>query len=297
MAEGGPPDLTRLFLRERRGVRVPADLEGRLAAILSRGAAAWPGLAVDAGRVIAALARVVGDDLAVGLADFYAEDFALAVACADGVPGALARCDKVCAGAIAAAVARVDRSDDLRDEVRQILWQRIFVGTPAQPPRIQSYAGRGPLAGWVAVAAQRIALDLRREEARAAGGDPLADQILPVDDHPEIDYLRTRYKTEFEAAVREALSALPDRDRLLLRLTIVSGLSHDQIGNIYGVNQSTVSRWISRVREQVLDATEREICGRLRMRPSEFRSLAGILVSRLDVSISRVLATSSDPGP
>jgi RNA polymerase sigma-70 factor, ECF subfamily len=76
----------------------------------------------------------------------------------------------------------------------------------------------------------------------------------------------------------------------------VSGLSHDQIGNIYGVNQSTVSRWISRVREQVLDATEREICGRLRMRPSEFRSLAGILVSRLDVSISRVLATS-DPGP
>jgi RNA polymerase sigma-70 factor len=296
MAEGGEPDLARLFIRERPGARVPPDLELRLREILVRTAAAWPGLPIGGARLISRIARAVGDDVAVGLADFYAEDFALAAACADGLPGALALCDKLCAGAIAAAVARVDRSPDLRDEVRQILWQRIFVGSAAQPARIQSYAGRGPLAGWVAVAAQRIALDLRREEARASGGDPVADQVLPADDHPEIDYLRTRYKTEFEAAVRSALSGLPDRDRLLLRLTIVSGLSHEQIGNIYGVNQSTVSRWISRVREQVLEATEREICGRLRMQPSEFRSLAGILVSRLDLSISRVLA-ASDSGP
>jgi RNA polymerase sigma-70 factor, ECF subfamily len=296
MVDGGEPDLARLFVRERPAVRVPADLESRLRAILGRAKAAWPGLTINAARLVSKIAGAVGDEVAVGLADFYAEDFALAVACADGLPGALSLCDKLCAGAITAAVARVDRSPDLRDEVRQILWQRIFVGTPAQPPRIYSYAGRGPLAGWVAVAAQRIALDLRREEARVSGGDPVADQVLPADDHPEIDYLRTRYKTEFEAAVGDALAGLPDRDRLLLRLTIVSGLSHEQIGNIYSVNQSTVSRWISRVRAQVLEATEREICGRLRMQPAEFRSLAGMLVSRLDLSISRVLA-ASDSGP
>src|SRR5580704_6310401 len=278
MARAIEPELAGIYARLCPSARLPADLESRLQAIVARVAQAWPDLTIDPRRLTESIARAAGDDVEAGLAALYVEDLALALACADGVPNALAHCERLCAGAIAAAVARVDRSADLRDEVRQILWQRIFVGTPAQPPRIQSYAGRGPLAGWVAVAAQRIALDLRREEARAAGGDPLADQILPVDDHPEIDYLRTRYKTEFEAAVREALAALPDRDRLLLRLTIVSGLSHDQIGNIYGVNQSTVSRWISRVREQVLDATEREICGRLRMRPSEFRSLAGILV-------------------
>jgi RNA polymerase sigma-70 factor, ECF subfamily len=297
MADGADPDLARLFVQERPGLPVPADLELQLRAIWSRAVAAWPGLPLRAAGLISRLARVIGEDAAGGLAELYAEDFALAAACADGLPGALSLCDKLCAGAIAAAVARVDRSPDLRDEVRQILWQRIFVGTAAQSPRIQSYAGRGPLAGWVAVAAQRIALDLRREEARASGGDPMADQVLPADDHPEIDYLRTRYKTEFEAAVGDALSGLPDRDRLLLRLTIVSGLSHEQIGNIYGVNQSTVTRWIVRVREQVLEATEREICGRLRMQPSEFRSLAGMLVSRLDLSISRVLSAPSDSGP
>jgi RNA polymerase sigma-70 factor (ECF subfamily) len=76
-----------------------------------------------------------------------------------------------------AAVARVDRSPELRDEVRQILWQRLFVGTGAAAPRILSYAGRGPLAGWVAVAAQRIALDLRRDAARAVASDPDAAHI------------------------------------------------------------------------------------------------------------------------
>jgi RNA polymerase sigma-70 factor (ECF subfamily) len=296
MAGGGEPGLARLFFGERPGVAAPADLESRLRAIVDRAGAAWPGLALDVARLIPRIAGALRDDIAAELDGLHAEDFALAVACGDDLPGALALCDKLCAVAITAAVARVDRSPDLRDEVRQILWQRIFVGTPEQPPRIRSYAGRGPLAAWVAVAAQRVALDLRREEARAAGRDPLADQVLPVDDHPEIDYLRTRYKTEFEAAVREALAGLPDRDRLLLRLTMVSGLSQEQIGKIYGVNQSTVTRWISRVRTQVLDATEREVCVRLRIPAAEFRSLAGMLVSRLDLSISRVLAIE-DSGP
>jgi len=181
----------------------------------------------------------------------------------------------------------------LRDEVRQTLWQRLFVGTPGQAPRILSYAGRGPLAGWIAVAAQRIALDLRRAATRIAGSDPMADQLLPSEDHPEVDYLRMRYKTEFEDAVRDALAALPDRDRLLLRLTTVSGLSHEQIANIYKVNQSTVTRWIARARSEVLAATERIVCGKLGVQRDEFMSLAGLLVSRIDLSISRVLETSS----
>ncbi len=284
-------ELAGIYARACPSARLPADLEVRLRAILARVAQAWPELKIDPTRLVETIARAAGDEVEAALADLYVEDLALAVACADGVPNALARCERLCAGAIAAAVARVDRSADLRDEVRQILWQRIFVGTTGKSPRIQSYAGRGPLAAWVAVAAQRVALDLRRSAARMVDGDPRADEILPANQHPEIDYLRTRYKAEFEAAVRVALAGLPDRDRLLLKLTIVSGLSHEQLAHIYSVNQSTITRWIARAREQVLDATEREVCSKLGMPPGEFRSLAGLLVSRLDLSISRVLDT------
>ncbi len=290
MAAAREGDLARVFAGARPTARLPADLGERLVAVVTRVESAWPDLPIDPARLIETIARAVGDDLE-GLADLYVEDLALALACADGLPNALGQCDRLCAGAIAAAVARVDSSLDLRDEVRQILWQRIFVGTAAEAPRIQSYAGRGPLVAWVAVAAQRVALDLRRSAARTAGSDPLADQILPASEHPEIDYLRTRYKAEFETAVREALGGLADRDRLLLKLTIVSGLSHEQLANIYAVNQSTITRWIARARESVLEETERRVCAALRMPPGEFRSLAGLLLSRLDLSISRVLDT------
>lgn len=291
MAAVREADLVRFFAGARPEAALPRDLGGRLLALVTRAANAWPDLPFDHARLVANIARAVGGDLDTGLRDLYVEDMALALACADGLPNALGHCDRLCAGAIAAAVARVDHSPDLRDEVRQILWQRIFVGTAAEAPRIQSYAGRGPLPAWVAVAAQRVALDLRRSAARSAGSDPLADQLLPASEHPEVDYLRTRYKAEFEAAVREALGGLADRDRLLLKLTIVSGLSHEQLANIYRVNQSTITRWIARAREAVLEETERRVCAALRMPPGEFRSLAGLLLSRLDLSISRVLDT------
>jgi RNA polymerase sigma-70 factor (ECF subfamily) len=295
------PSLAALFLGAREGRPEPTDLpalEGQLAALVDRALAGWPELVLDrerfAGRMVGQMAAVLGDDVAAELASFFAEDFALGIACVDQVPGALTVLDRICGPPITAAVARVDHSPELRDEVRQILWQRLFVGTPEQRPRILSYAGRGPLAGWVAVAAQRVALDLRREAARAAASDPGADQVLPSDDHPEIDYLRTKYKAEFEAAVRQALTALPDRDRLLLRLSTVSGLTHEQIATIYKVNQSTVTRWIRNARAEVLRATEQAVCEKLGVQPAEFRSLAGLLLSRIDLSISHVLATSSD---
>jgi len=294
MAGSKEPAYAELFLSVRPGAGDPAALEARLGEIVARATGAWPALGVEPGRLVAHLARVIGDEVEQGLAELYAEDLALGLACADNVPGAVTQVERLCGPAIDAAVARIDRSQELRDEVRQTLWQRLFVGTPDQAPRILSYAGRGPLAGFIAVAAQRIALDLRKAATRAAGSDPDVDQLLPTDEHPEVDYLRMRYKPEFEEAVRDALAALPDRDRLLLRLTTVSGMSHEQIANIYKVNQSTVSRWIARARAEVLDATERSVCRKLRVERDEFMSLAGLLVSRIDLSISRVLETSTD---
>ena len=286
--------LRDLFAREKPGAILPADAEDRLGELVARARRAAPELAVAPERFVAALARACGDDGAAALDELHAEDFGLAVACADGVPGALEHCDRLCAPAVRAAVARIDPAADFCDEVRQILWQRVFVGTPEHPPRILTYGGRGPLAAWVAVAAQRVAIDLRRAAMPTASADPEVDQLLSAREHPEAAYLRGRYRAEFEAGVRAALAALPDRDRLLLRLTVVSGLSHEQVAAIYGVNQSTVSRWIARARSAVLEATEREVCARIGLPASEFRSLAGLFLSDLDVSLSRVLEASQD---
>ena len=54
-----------------------------------------------------------------------------------------------------------------------------------------------------------------------------------------------------------------------------------------------MSRWIAKARADVLEATERIVCGKLGVKRDEFMSLAGLLVSRIDLSISRVLETSA----
>jgi RNA polymerase sigma-70 factor, ECF subfamily len=290
----GASSLAELFARAHPGADLPEGAEHRLAELLDRARRAHPDLAITGACFVRALAGVTGDDLADTLRELHAEDFGLAVACAAAVPAALERCDRQCSGGSAAAIARIDAAADFRDEVRQILWQRLFLPVDGRPPRIASYAGRGPLAAWVAVAAQRVAIDLRRTAVRPGGVDPDADQLLPAHEHPEADYLRSRYRGEFEAGVRAALAGLADRDRLLLRLTTVSGLSHEQIAAIYAVNQSTVSRWIARARADVLAATEREVCARLGLPASEFRSLAGLFLSNLDLSLSRVLESRDE---
>ena len=121
MAGASEPELAGIYARMCPSARLPADLESRLRAILARVTQAWPDLTIDPARLLETIARAVGDDVEAGLADLYVEDLALATACADGVPNALAQCERLCAGAIAAAVARVDRSADLRDEVSHSL--------------------------------------------------------------------------------------------------------------------------------------------------------------------------------
>ena len=249
MAGSKEPALAELFLGERPGAGDPAVLEAQLQEIVDKAKRVWPDLAIDPARLVVQLARVIGDDVAQGLSELYAEDFALGLACVDQVPG---RADAARQAVRAASSMRRWRASIAARSCATRFGRRC--GSDCSSARRDrrraslSYAGRGPLAGWAAVAAQRIALDMRRAATRAGGSDPDVDQLLPTDDHPEVDYMRMRYKTEFEDAVRDALAALPDRDRLLLRLTAVSGLSHEQIANIYKVNQSTVSRWIARAR-------------------------------------------------
>ena len=205
------------------------------------------------------------------------------------LPGAVAEFDRVCGGAIAAAVARIDRSPELHDEVRQVLWQRLFVGRPGQSPRIESYAGRGPLAGWSAVAAQRVALDLRRERARtgrarSGGGRSVAGRRTSRGGLPA-HALQARVRgggarrAGGAARSRPVAAAADHGQRPLPR----ADREHLQ------VNQSTVSRWISRARSEVLRRDGAQLCDKLGVPRDEFLSLAGLLVSHIDVSISRVL--------
>ena len=274
------------------GRPLPEDLDEILGRLVKAGCLAWPDLPVSALLFVRHLAErfTAVDEIARALSDVHAADLYLACACTLRVKGAIDRFEAAHFGLIGAFLHQLDSSAAFADEVRQLLRQKLFVvEADGAAPRIAGYSGRGQLSSWVGVAAQRTGLSLLRGERKHAHVDDALADALPVGSDPELDYLRTRYRADFRKAFQEAIASLTQRERMILRLHLVSGLSHEKIGAFYQVNQSTASRWIAKAREAIAREAERLLRERLNLNTSEFCSLAQLVGSQLDLSLSRWL--------
>ena len=251
--------------------------------LAQRGRSAWPGIEVPDAQLAAHLARLE-------LPEAPHADLYLACAVAAGDPLALSTFDKTVLAHVGSFVARIDGSAQFADEVRQILRDRLLVMRAGAPPRIADYAGRGPLGGWVRVAAVRAAIDLRRDvhaEVRLSSAPGLASEMSP-----DLQLVRAKYQASYEDALRAALAALDAKERNLLRMTVVDGLTVDRIGLVYQVHRATAARWIQAVRRKVLDAVYDRLGERLRLSPDELDSVTALIQSQLQVSLSGLLLSS-----
>lgn len=267
------------------------DLEPLLADVVRRAQARWPGLAVDAAEFGAYLAERLPDEAPAraSIEASHSDDLYLAFACSRGDKAALLAFDRAFLGEVGAYVAAVDRSPVFVDEVRQALRDKLFAGSGGEA-KITEYTGRGALGGWVRVAAMRIALNMRRSDQRAAAaGKASMEGELGAGLSPELAYLQERYREAFADALRGAVADLSDRDRTLLRLYHVEGLSLEPMAALYRVHLSTVSRWLTCAREQVAEATSRRLREHLGVGRSDVESIAALVVSQIDVSLTRLL--------
>lgn len=228
-------------------------------------------------------------DIGTWLARVQAADLYLAHACVRGEELALRAFEAQCGPDIESALRRVRTGGDVRDDARQILRQRLFVGTRQSGPRMAAYSGRGPLRLWLRVTVVRIVFEILEREAREPQADE--DEILalpaPADD-PELGYLKQLYQREFKEAFEAAVAALGDRDRTLLMQYHVDGLTIDELGALYRVHRVTAARWVARARKSVFDATRKELQRKLDLSRTEFDRLLRTIWSHLDISIYRL---------
>ena len=220
-----------------------------------------------------------------GLAE-HLPDLFLAWAAGGGDRAALRHFERLVGPDVEGAARRVDRSAAFVDEVRQALRVRLLVAEGGHA-RISDYVGRGPLKGWVGVAALRVALNLKRA-AGPAGKDILAELVSGEAD-PELRHLKTLYRAEFREALEAALTTLPERQRAILRLTFVDGLRLAQLARLYQVHESTVSRWVSQAAAAVAEDARSRLVARLSLSPSSLDSVRRMVASNLDLSIARIL--------
>ena len=272
----------------------PADpvLEAELAAACARGRSAFGQIALDDRAFARHLARAIKINAAdpSSISALAVEDLYLTCACLAGSEGAVAAFNARHGATVRGAIARIVRGTDA-GEIEQQLLNDLLVGSAASGPRIGSYAGKAPLDRWLGVSAQRAALMWLREnktEARARDG-AAAEPGASGNTHPEMAFLKERYRSDFERALKEALERLPERERTLLRLHIVNGVSVEKIGKMFAVSQPTASRWLAAARVALLDDIKATLGNRLGASSGELASLAGMVASRLDLSLSMLL--------
>jgi len=224
------------------------------------------------------------------VAALHTPDLLLACAAARGIPEAVAEVDSRYIKPLPFILGSVSTLPVDADTVCSILRARLLVGEAGQPPRIATYGGRAPLGAWIAIAAQRTAISLdRREDALQRAHDRAMAEAIAPDLNPELRHMKARYKEAVEAAFKDSLGELPDRDRALLRLGLVGGLSLEAIAASYNVNASTISRWLAKVRQGLLDRTLALLRQRLRLSDPEAASIARLVTSQIDISVVRFL--------
>ncbi|MEO8701299.1 MAG: sigma-70 family RNA polymerase sigma factor [Kofleriaceae bacterium] len=225
----------------------------------------------------------------------HQEDLAWARALATGDRSSLDRYERELVPMIAAQLHRRGITEDAIADLQQTLRARLFVGDGAGPS-IASYEGRGPLRAWVLVSALRESVRVKQRETREpAVSDEalyaLADRTAPA--MPAFD--KERYRDVFRAAFRTALAELAPRDRNLLRMHVIDGLTIDQIGGVQGVHRTTAARWIERARETVSRGVRRELMATLGTDPFEADELLRWAQSRIELSLSGLAADTPSP--
>ena len=269
-----------------------SELEGRLLAACALGRKAFPQLVLDDATFVRHLAQCIGrsDEALPPLEDLAVEDLYLACACLSGVPGAAAMFDVHCGGQIRASLTALSDSEVDREEIQQQLRIKLLLGSGGTPPRLVDYLGLGPLARWAGVAAHRLALSaLRSNKSEAMARERSAVEAAFDWKDPAIILMKERYRADFQRALEDALGMIPDRDRLLLRMHLANGMTTRSIVKVYNVDHSTAARWIIDARVQVASQVQRLLRERLNLSPADVQSIATLVTSQLDLSISLLL--------
>jgi RNA polymerase sigma-70 factor (ECF subfamily) len=277
--------LAELFL-EGRAPPYPSvdELEAVLSGFATAGRKAWPDVDYDEHAFARDLGRKVpAGDVLAALSVLRAPDLFIACACARGVERAITLFEERYLRPLRRALRKENDCEDVLQELRETL----LVGRGGRPPEIGDYSGRGSLAGWLRVMAVRA---LRKHRRRGMAEEQRAEAVMEdVIADPQLEFVKQRDRPRFQEAFRDALAALPVRERTLLRLHYAEGLSAEQLGALHRVHRATTTRWLGQARELLLDELRRRLVESLRVDGREISSLVRLLRSQLEVSLRKAL--------
>ncbi|WAS90662.1 hypothetical protein [Nannocystis punicea] len=253
-------------------------VERLLAGAIDDATRRWPGVTADPEAYaawIAARLPAGTEPVEAALAQLRLAELFLACACAGGSAPAIAAFD-------AEFIARDRRTSD--DE-KQLVRQKLFLAHGDTPPRIVRYGGRGELGRWVRTVAARVVIDGARPAREEPTDDDLLDALSVDPGHtPELAQLKQDARKIVQAALNGAIAGLPARDRMLLLQYHLDGVGVVELGRLYDVAPSTISRNLARIRGVLLAQVRRSLMSHHKLWGDELERLLEFAQSQLSVN-------------
>ncbi len=278
-----------------------ALLREQVQALLERGARAHPGIQGDRelfaerlGNELAGDEALAWQEVQARLETFDVEGVYLAAACAAGQDAAISRFQELyfrnLPSTLRSMGAQAADIDDVISEVRA----KLFVAEAGAQPRVLGFSGRGSLEKLCRVIAARTLLNRQRSSRRerVSGDEELADLIAPQIG-PELAAVKQHDRDVFRAAFADAIAKLSSEDRNLLRLSLVHGLSIDEVGRIYQLHRSTAARRLGRLKDAIAQDTRVYLRLQLGVDRKELQSLFRLVQTGLDKSFIRLLGNTA----
>ncbi len=269
-------------------------LQRWLTAAIDEAQQAWPGLKVDDfPAVLGARFGAQQGDAEAWFARLVAPDLYLATAIVQGCPGAAARFEASLGGVLRRVARRFAGPRHPEEDLVQGMLEVLVVGSRGRGPRLASYAGQGLLRSWLRVTSVRLAIDATRSGIQHRREDPRDElSVADVAHDPELDFLKCTYRAHFRASFADAVAQLQPEERTLLKLAYLHGLNVDAIGRVFHVHRATAARRVARARASLLEHTRAGLTRSLSVPDDELDSIMGLIHSKLEVSLERLLRTT-----
>jgi RNA polymerase sigma-70 factor (ECF subfamily) len=284
--------LSALFLGEleaarRADLEQDPQLEDQLAAMLERGHAAFPEIALDAAQLVRHIAAIV-DETGSALTDLQAADLYLACACTHGELHAVAILERDYISTLDAPLRATGLDAHAVDDVRQRVRELLLVGNDGIPA-IASYRGKGQLRSWLRAVAVRQAMMHFRGKRETPVDDSALAGIADIGGDAQLAPWKQKYAAAFREAFEQAILALSDHDRMLLRQHHLDQLSIEELATLHKVHRMTASRWLATARAALLSKVRARMIETLSISGGELDSALRLARSQLDISIHRLL--------
>ncbi|MBE2250761.1 MAG: sigma-70 family RNA polymerase sigma factor [Myxococcus sp.] len=221
-----------------------------------------------------------------GAVEIVPDDLALVWAVLQGNAAALVEIDELIEGLARRAAGRAIEASELAQRVRT----RLLVAPKGKEARLSTYDGRGRLKSWLATATKLELLQATRGMGQAPTDDLEALSHLAGDQRSPEAHARSKKDARLVSeALRHALAQLAPKERTLLRMRFVDGVSTEELGRLFQVHRTTAQRWIEAAQATIMAAMRAQLAEKARLARGDVDSLVNEVAQSISLHLSQVL--------